>query len=160
MGAAGVGARGRCVRGRPSGRVRQEQGWPPVETSLAIDWKVEVRNGPQGAGRRLGETGVADAPKRNAEALKSLYEKALKDEAFRRRLMADPKGTIEQELGTKLRDGVKVYVHEETADTFHLVLPHLPSKNRELSEAELAAVAGGGWGDYYTRCLLSEIMNC
>ena len=52
-----------------------------------------------------------------------LIEKSLQDESFRQRLIEDPKGAVEQELGTQLPEEVRVVAVEETADTIYLVLP-------------------------------------
>ena len=72
------------------------------------------------------------------EIERRLIEKSLQDEAFRQRLIEDPKGAVEQELGTRLLEGVEVRVVEETQDTIYLVLP-----SEELSKQELDSVAGG-----------------
>ena len=71
--------------------------------------------------------------------------KAAEDEEFRARLIADPKGTFEAEIGYDIPDGFGVFVHEDSATTAHLVLPPPPA----LTEAELIAVAGAGslWED-------------
>ena len=54
---------------------------------------------------------------------RTLVQRSLEDEEFRQRLLDDPKGTVEQELGTPLPEGVEVRVVEESADTIYLVLP-------------------------------------
>ena len=68
--------------------------------------------------------------------------KASTDADFRARLVSDPKAAIGAELGVSLPAGLTVEVHEESAETAHLVLPP-PSK---LSESDLHAVAGGFFG--------------
>ena len=52
---------------------------------------------------------------------------------------------MEQELGTRLPEGVEVRVVEETADTIYLVLPSSSpgGESGELLEQELEVVAGG-----------------
>jgi hypothetical protein len=59
--------------------------------------------------------------------------------------MEDPKGAVEQELGTRLPEEVRVVAVEESADTIYLVLPtsSLLGEGSELSDRELEAVAGG-----------------
>ena len=70
---------------------------------------------------------------------RQLIEKAESDEEFRRQLLSDPHGTIEKELEVKLPEGLEIRVHEESAETTHLVLPPSP----KLTETQLAHVAGG-----------------
>ena len=74
-----------------------------------------------------------------------LIEKAVEDETFRARLLAEPKETVQDELGLQAPEGFTLMVHEETADTSHLVLP--PSA--KLDEGALAQAAGGGGGKYW-----------
>ena len=69
--------------------------------------------------------------------------KAGTDEAFRSRLLTDPKGAIGEELGIALPVSMAVKVHEEDATTLHLVLP--PASR--LSEGDLQVVAGSAPGD-------------
>ena len=86
-----------------------------------------------------------------AEMERRLIERSLEDESFRQRLLDDPKGTLEQELGRQLPEGVEVRVVEESADTIYLVLPSasaLGDQGGELSEEELESVAGGVGGKY------------
>ena len=85
---------------------------------------------------------------------RKLIQRSMEDEDFRQRLLDDPKGTLEQELGTRLPDDVEVRVVEESADAIYLVLPSsaspLGGQGGELSDRELEAVAGGDggtWGD-------------
>ena len=57
---------------------------------------------------------------------------------------------MEEELGTRLPEGVQLRAVEETADTIYLVLPSSsPLGEGELSDQDLEAIAGGGatfWG--------------
>jgi hypothetical protein len=82
------------------------------------------------------------------EMERRLIEKSLQDDVFRQRLIENPKAAVEQELGTKLPEDVRVVTVEETQDTIYLVLPGAPRAGREgedseLSDQELEAVAGG-----------------
>lgn len=72
----------------------------------------------------------------------ALIRKSLEDESFRQRLLAEPKSTIEQELGERLPAELEVRVLEETPDTLYLVVPSNGAPG-ELSDNELDAVAGG-----------------
>lgn len=67
-----------------------------------------------------------------------IIKKATEDEAFRATLMAEPKATIEGELGVTIPDGITVQVHENTTQHVHLVLP----RTGKLSEEELTAAGG------------------
>jgi hypothetical protein len=81
-----------------------------------------------------------------AEMERRLIQRSLEDDVFRQQLLADPKATVEQELGTQLPEGVRVVAVEETQDTIYLVLPSaspLVREGGELSDRELDAVAGG-----------------
>ena len=68
--------------------------------------------------------------------------KASEDADFRARLLSDPKGAIEQELGVTIPASLSVEVHEESGETAHLVLP----PDSKLSEGEMQTVAGGMFG--------------
>ncbi|MDB9405989.1 NHLP leader peptide family RiPP precursor [Microcystis aeruginosa CS-1036] len=69
-----------------------------------------------------------------------LITRALKDEEFKRELIANPKAVIERELGTKLPDELEINVLEETEDTIYMVLPCNPYEG--ISEEELKASLG------------------
>jgi hypothetical protein len=80
------------------------------------------------------------------EMERRLIEKSLEDESFRQRLVEDPKGAVEEELGTRLPEEVRVQAVEETQDTIYLVLPSTPmagGEGGELSDQQLESVAGG-----------------
>jgi hypothetical protein len=84
-----------------------------------------------------------------AEMERSVVQRSLQDEEFRQRLLDDPKGTLEQELGDRLHESIEVRVVEESADTICLVLPSASpiGEGGEISDQELEAVAGGGSTD-------------
>ena len=73
------------------------------------------------------------------ELREHLIEKAANDEAFRARLLADPNAAIEEELGLTVPAGLTIKVHEDLADTSHLVLPPVA----RLAEADMKQAAGG-----------------
>ncbi len=84
------------------------------------------------------------------EMERSIVQRSLEDENFRQRLLDDPKAALEEELGTRLPEGVQIRAVEETAQTIYLVLPSSsPLGEGELSERDLEAIAGGAdtvWG--------------
>ena len=81
-----------------------------------------------------------------------LIGRAWEDEAFKAKLLSDPRAAIEQATGLKLPAGVSVKVVEETEDTIYFVIPPSPlggvgyNAEGELSDDELATVAGGRGG--------------
>ena len=80
-----------------------------------------------------------------AELERRLIQRSLEDEDFREQLLADPRAAVEQELGTRLPEGVQVRAVEETAQIIYLVLPDKSAlgQDDELSDQELEAIAGG-----------------
>ena len=65
--------------------------------------------------------------------------KAAEDDAFRARLIADPRATLEEETGLRFPDDYRLHVREESATDAHLVLPPKPA----LSQEQLNRVSGG-----------------
>ena len=80
-------------------------------------------------------------PPTQAELEAKIIALAQSDPVFRAQLVADPKAAIKDLNGLELPDEISVQVHEESATSFHLVLP--PSG--ELAEEELAAVFAACW---------------
>ncbi len=80
-----------------------------------------------------------------AEMERRIVQRSIEDESFRQQLLEDPKAAVEQELGTRLPEGVRVVTVEETSDTIYLVLPSTSplGEGGEISDRELEAVAGG-----------------
>ena len=76
---------------------------------------------------------------------REIVSRAVKDEAFRKRLVADPKATIAKEFDVELADNVTVRVHQDTPGVINLVIPGAPelSAQRPLSAEDLDKVAGG-----------------
>lgn len=52
-----------------------------------------------------------------------IIEMSDKDESFRADLLKDAKKAIENKLGIRTPENLKIVVVEDTADTIHLVLP-------------------------------------
>jgi len=97
------------------------------------------------------------------EMERRIVQRSIEDEAFRQRLIEDPKGAVEQELGTRLPEGARVVAVEETQDTIYLVLPSTPMAGDEggaLSDRELESVAGGWDYDGYTIGFRPETEVC
>ena len=79
-----------------------------------------------------------------AEMQERIIAKAGEDGEFRARLVADPKAAIQELTGAPIPDAFTVQVHQESATSFHLVLP----PDSQLSEEEMAQVFGGEWNSY------------
>ena len=91
-----------------------------------------------------------------------LIEKSLQDDAFRQRLLADPRAAVEEELG-RLPEGVRVVAVEETAETLYLVLPLRSTESQEageLSDRDLEAVAGGFLDVSHSQAFPTEACGC
>jgi hypothetical protein len=84
-----------------------------------------------------------------AEVERTLVQRSMEDEDFRQRLLDDPKGAVEQELGSRLPEGVEVRAVEESAQIIYLVLPSASplGQGGEFSDQELDEVAGGDESD-------------
>ncbi|AET69229.1 TOMM propeptide domain protein [Desulfosporosinus orientis DSM 765] len=85
-----------------------------------------------------------------------LVVRALKDESFRKELLADPKAVVEKEMGklkegSKLPEALEVKVIEQPANALYLVLPTISD---ELSDEALENVAGGQGNEVYDFCCL------
>ena len=71
-----------------------------------------------------------------------VIKRALADEAFRARLLSDPKPAIAEATNVTLPMSLEIHVYEDTQAVKHLVLPVNPM-NEELSDFELEMIAGG-----------------
>lgn len=73
------------------------------------------------------------------EMLEQLLSRAGEDPDFRARLLADPEGTLKDEYGFKVPEGMELKVIEDSRSTSHLVLPPDP----QLSMEEMRLISGG-----------------
>jgi len=73
----------------------------------------------------------------------ALIEKCWKDPDFKKQVISDPKGMLERHTGEKLPAQIKIFIHEEDANTLHFSIPPAPSNLTELSDEDLEKVAGG-----------------
>src|SRR4051812_38261873 len=75
-----------------------------------------------------------------SEIERTIVQRSLVDEDFRRRLLDDPKGTVDREMGIRLPEYIEVRAVQESADTFYLVLPSaslVGGEGGEISDEEL-----------------------
>ena len=73
---------------------------------------------------------------RGIEHLQRAAAKALDDDAYRERLISDPK-TVLREEGLQIGDEVELVIHENTPNRVHLVLPSRPMAYEELDVEEV-----------------------
>jgi hypothetical protein len=73
----------------------------------------------------------------------ALIEKCWKDPSLRREWSGDPKSMLERHTDRDLPEQIRIFVHEEDANTLHLAIPVAPANLSELSDEDLAKVAGG-----------------
>jgi hypothetical protein len=78
-------------------------------------------------------------PEEQEKKISQLIAKCWADEGFRQKVLADPAATLRAE-GMELRADVSYMAHENTDKVFHLIIPAKPT---ELSDEDLAHVAGG-----------------
>jgi hypothetical protein len=78
-----------------------------------------------------------------AAEINQLLDKASSDAAFKQQLIANPKKCVEAATGQTLPGGIQVHIHERAPNRIRMLLN--PSESDELSDAELEAVAGGGF---------------
>ncbi len=81
----------------------------------------------------------------NAKVIQSVVNKAWDDPQFKSDLVASPKAAIEAATGTKIPDGVKIVVTDQTdTSKVYVNLPPKPDfDNMELTDEQLEQVAGG-----------------
>src|SRR6476619_5577123 len=100
------------------------------------------------------------------EAFKiGIAHRAVKDPAFRAALLADPKGTVERQLGQPLPDSLAVEVVQESNEKIYVVLPLAIAEAEEavaLCDTTLEQIAGGISGsevDYRCDGPLNRALN-
>lgn len=78
--------------------------------------------------------------------LSNLIKRAWQDTDFKRRLLRDPRATIEAALGVTLPPGLNLYVHEQTPTDLHLILPMPPEDPQEAETSESGEMERGVGG--------------
>ena len=76
----------------------------------------------------------------HGKKMSQIIAKCWADEAFKRKLLADPAATLKAE-GVELPAGRSVKVLADDDKVHHLVIP---AKSSDMSDAELEEVTGGG----------------
>ncbi|MBB4639445.1 nitrile hydratase subunit alpha [Longimicrobium terrae] len=82
-----------------------------------------------------------------------LYELAERDPEFRAKLQSDPKGALSQMFGGELPADLKVQVHQEDANTIHIVLPNrTPVAGTQNSVGSAAVTYCSGCSGSWSTC--------
>jgi hypothetical protein len=72
-----------------------------------------------------------------------IVKRCWEDEAFSKQFTADPAGAFVKYLEIPAASLPKIVIHEESAGSWHIVLPSRPPTTEELSAQQLEKVAGG-----------------
>ena len=86
------------------------------------------------------QSAVETAMQSAEDMRRHLTAKAADDDDFRRQLIADPKGAIQQEFGLDVPESMEIRVHQSSTNEFHLALP---ASGGDLTEDQLEAIAAG-----------------
>lgn len=81
------------------------------------------------------------------ELVAELSNQAHEDPSFKKKFLTNPNAVFEEILEHRLPQGLKIVVHENTADTVHVTLPIKVDSTEEVDEAALEKISGGGGGD-------------
>jgi|SRR5579871_1381956 len=92
----------------------------------------------------MNDNASAAEPLTRSDIEAKIVALAWRDDEFRRRFIADPKGQFEERIGQKLPSSLAISVHEENENDLHFVIPVKPRPNTgELSDDDLERVTGG-----------------
>jgi hypothetical protein len=80
-------------------------------------------------------------PEERTKKINKVIAKAWLDEGFKKKLLADPNGTLKAE-GVEVSPDVQIHIAEDTAKVHNLVLPLKPSTD-EVSDEQLRSGGGG-----------------
>ena len=79
----------------------------------------------------------------NSQEQDPIVAKAVRDAAFRQRLLSNPKAALQAEFGSALPPEVNIHIHVETPTDVHIVIPGEAPGVTELSDADLEQAVGG-----------------
>ncbi|GLV60054.1 hypothetical protein KDH_68770 [Dictyobacter sp. S3.2.2.5] len=78
------------------------------------------------------------------QADQRIVDKAMRDPAFRQRLLSDPKRALKEAFGVDVPANTRIHIHEESPNDIHLTIPATQQRGaHELSDEELASAVGG-----------------
>jgi hypothetical protein len=86
---------------------------------------------------------MAETPLTRHDLEAKIVKRCWENETFRKEFTADPAGAVVKYLEVPAVSVPKIVIHEETAGSWHIVLPSRPANAGELSQVDLERVAGG-----------------
>ncbi|MGK5095019.1 NHLP leader peptide family RiPP precursor [Deltaproteobacteria bacterium TL4] len=89
----------------------------------------------------LDRSQLHDVPVNAVTLAGKIMIRAYQDDDYKSRLLSDSKSAIQEVLG--IEPPGEIRIHENTPEHIHIVLPANPNKTGELSDSDLALVAGG-----------------
>jgi hypothetical protein len=104
----------------------------------------------------MNQEEILKSPKFQMKA--ALIRKCSEEPEFRAKVLADPKGMLEEALGQKIPEDISIFVHEEDLHTLHFAIP--PTREnlkKELTDEQLEQIAGGT--DVFTITVALGITN-
>lgn len=86
---------------------------------------------------------LGEAPQ--TPTVRKICERAASDPQYKQKLISSPRSVIEESIGESLPSEMKIIVHDDDPNCIRLfVSPFKNVLDEELSESELASIAGGG----------------
>jgi hypothetical protein len=90
-----------------------------------------------------------------------IVSRAWKDESYRKRLLANSKAVLAEELGLEIPERVEVRVLEEEQNVRYLVIPYTRDKfHQPVTDAELASASGPVMGPTNTSTAITSPCDC
>ena len=90
-----------------------------------------------------------------------ILARVLKDEDFKKALIANPGEVLSKEYGIKLPEGVTLRIVEDTPDVKHVVLPCIEAQGlEEVSEEAIDKIAAGTLGESLAISIPSLGLGC
>ena len=97
----------------------------------------------------MGKNVIENILESRQAMMTAVIRKAWTDPEFKEKLKSDPAAALKEEFGFEVEGDFKINVVEESSEKeITLVIPEDPTKEKELSDEELASVSGGTCNTY------------
>lgn len=94
----------------------------------------------------------------NNNEISRIIIKALKDPEFKKRLMKNPRATLEKELNIQIPQEIDLQILEETGHKKYLILPNVDLN--EVNDTELNTLAAGAAGTFFCTKSCTKTLKC